>query len=74
MPLPEFKQLVDEARSQINEIGREDLRRMQLSHEDFTLIDVRESVTIAKRHHPQVVGIFELCAWMEKKGASRSLP
>jgi rhodanese-related sulfurtransferase len=42
MPLPEFKQLVDEAKSQINEINSNDLRQMQRSGEDFTLIDVRE--------------------------------
>ena len=39
MPLPEFKQLVAEAKSQINEIGPNDLRRMQQSGEDFTLLD-----------------------------------
>jgi hypothetical protein len=42
MSLPEFKQLVDEAKSQIGEISPDDLRRMQQSGEDFTLIDVRE--------------------------------
>jgi rhodanese-related sulfurtransferase len=42
MPLPEFKQLVDEAKSQISEIGPDELRHMQQSGEDFTLIDVRE--------------------------------
>jgi len=29
MPLPEFKQLVDEAKSQIAEINADDLRHMQ---------------------------------------------
>jgi rhodanese-related sulfurtransferase len=42
MPLPEFKQLVDEAKSQISEIDSGALRQMQKSGEDFTLIDVRE--------------------------------
>ena len=42
MPLPEFKQIVDEAKSQIEEITTDDLKRMQRSGEDFTLIDVRE--------------------------------
>jgi rhodanese-related sulfurtransferase len=42
MPLPEFKQLVDEAKSQISEIGPAGLQQMQQSGEDFTLIDVRE--------------------------------
>src|ERR1700744_1970921 len=42
MPMPEFKQLVDEAKSHIQEIGPQDLQAMQQSAEDFTLIDVRE--------------------------------
>jgi rhodanese-related sulfurtransferase len=42
MPLPEFKQLVDEAKSQISEIGPDELKHMQQAGEDFTLIDVRE--------------------------------
>jgi rhodanese-related sulfurtransferase len=42
MPLPEFKQLVDEAKAQIKEIGPAELRRMQQAGEDFTLVDVRE--------------------------------
>ena len=42
MPLPEFKQLVDEAKSQIREINPDELKQMQQSGEDFTLIDVRE--------------------------------
>jgi rhodanese-related sulfurtransferase len=42
MPLPEFKQLVDEAKLQISEINPDELKQMQQSGEDFTLIDVRE--------------------------------
>jgi rhodanese-related sulfurtransferase len=42
MPLPEFVQLVNEAKAQVQEIGPADLRRMQEAGEDFTLIDVRE--------------------------------
>jgi rhodanese-related sulfurtransferase len=48
MPLPEFKQIVDEARRQIQEIGPDDLLRMQQSGEDFALIDVREPDERAK--------------------------
>jgi rhodanese-related sulfurtransferase len=48
MPLPEFKQLVDEAKSQISEIGPADLEQMQQTNEDFTLIDVREREEQAK--------------------------
>jgi rhodanese-related sulfurtransferase len=57
MTLPEFKQLVDEARSQISEIGPNDLRRMQQSGEDFTLIDVREREEQAKGVIPGAVSI-----------------
>jgi len=42
MPLPEFRQLVDEAKSQISQITPEELRRMRQLGQDFTLIDVRE--------------------------------
>ncbi|MGA2689517.1 MAG: rhodanese-like domain-containing protein [Candidatus Korobacteraceae bacterium] len=42
MPLPEFKQLVDEAKSQISEIGSDELKHMRQAGEDFTLIDLRE--------------------------------
>ena len=48
MPLPEFKQIVDEARRQIQEIDPSDLLRMQQAGEDFTLIDVREPNEHAK--------------------------
>ena len=63
MPLPEFKQLVDEAKSQISEIGPNDLGRMQQSGEDFTLIDVREPDEHAKGTIPGAIklprGILE---------------
>ena len=35
---------------------------------------IGDAVAIAKQHDPAVVGIFELCAWMEKKGAKRIAP
>ncbi len=35
---------------------------------------VGDAVAIAKQHNPIVVGIFELCAWMEKKGAKQIAP
>jgi len=31
-----------------------------------------DAVEIAKQHNPTVVGIFELCTWMEKKGAKKT--
>jgi rhodanese-related sulfurtransferase len=57
MPLPEFKQLVEEAKSQISEIGPNDLRRMQQAGEDFTLVDVRERDEQAKGTIPGAVGL-----------------
>jgi rhodanese-related sulfurtransferase len=57
MPLPEFKQLVEEARSQISEIGPDELRRMQQSGEDFTLVDVRERDEQAKGTIPGAINL-----------------
>lgn len=47
MPLPEYKQLVDEAKREIKEITPEDLKAMQQKKENFTLIDVREPDEVA---------------------------
>jgi L-ascorbate metabolism protein UlaG (beta-lactamase superfamily) len=35
---------------------------------------IGDAVEIAKQHNPVVVGIFELCGWMEKKGAKKTAP
>jgi rhodanese-related sulfurtransferase len=43
MPLPEFKQIVEEAKAQIQEVGPAELKRMLDAREDFTLIDIREA-------------------------------
>ena len=42
MPMPEFAALCNEAKKEIQEIDVAELKRMQQSGEDFTLIDVRE--------------------------------
>jgi rhodanese-related sulfurtransferase len=57
MPMPEFNQLVNEAKSEIREIGSEDLRRMQSEAQDFVLIDVREKDDAAKGMIPGAVHI-----------------
>ena len=57
MPLPEFKALVDEAKSQIEEVTADDLKRMQQSGEAFTLIDVREREEHEKGSIPGASGI-----------------
>jgi len=38
MPLPEYKQLVDEAKHEIKEIDPDELKRMQEQKRNFTLI------------------------------------
>ena len=35
---------------------------------------IADAVQLAKKHNPTVVGIFELCTWMEKKGAKQISP
>jgi len=35
---------------------------------------IGDAVAIGKQHNPRVVGIFELCAWMEKKGVKQTSP
>jgi L-ascorbate metabolism protein UlaG (beta-lactamase superfamily) len=35
---------------------------------------IGDAVEIAKKHNPLVVGIFELCGWMQKKGAKQISP
>src|SRR6185437_2940450 len=48
MPLPEYKQLVDEAKREIKEIDPAELKRMQGQKQNFTLIDVREPDEVAE--------------------------
>jgi rhodanese-related sulfurtransferase len=63
MHSPEFKQIVDEARAQIQEIRPPDLKMMLDAGEDFTLVDVREADEQAKGIIPGAVklprGILE---------------
>ncbi len=39
---------------------------MLITHGHFD--HLADAVTLAKKHKPQVVGIFETCAWLESKG------
>jgi rhodanese-related sulfurtransferase len=63
MPSPEFQALVNEAKKEIQEIGPDDLKRMQQGKDDFILVDVREREEIAKGTIPGAVpmprGILE---------------
>ena len=47
MAMPELKQLVDEAKKNIKEIDVNELKRMQKSGQQFTLIDVRDHPEVA---------------------------
>jgi L-ascorbate metabolism protein UlaG (beta-lactamase superfamily) len=35
---------------------------------------IGDAVEIVKQHNPAVVGIYELCMWLEKKGAKKTSP
>jgi rhodanese-related sulfurtransferase len=48
MPLPEYKQLVDQAKKEIKEIDPAELKRMQQNGHSFTLLDVREPDEVAQ--------------------------
>lgn len=64
MPMPEFQQLVNEAKKEIQEIEPEGLKKMQQAQEDFILVDVREREETAKGTIPGAVamprGILEV--------------
>jgi rhodanese-related sulfurtransferase len=57
MALPEFSQLCNEAKQEIEEITADDLRVMQKMGEDFALIDVREHEESAHGVIPNAVAI-----------------
>ncbi len=57
MTMPEFHALVNEAKKEIQEIGPQELKKMQQSGEDFALIDVREREESAKGTIPGAVAI-----------------
>jgi L-ascorbate metabolism protein UlaG (beta-lactamase superfamily) len=35
---------------------------------------IADAVSLAKQHGPKVVGIYELCAWLEGKGVANTMP
>jgi len=57
MALPEFNQLCNEAKQEIEEITPDDLRVMQKMGEDFVLIDVREREESSNGVIPNAVAI-----------------
>src|SRR5438876_12276642 len=64
MPMPEFHQLVNEAKKEIQEIDPAALKKMQQSGDDFVLIDVREPDEVSRGTIPGAVpiprGVLEL--------------
>ncbi|MBV9086092.1 MAG: sulfurtransferase [Acidobacteriaceae bacterium] len=64
MPMPEFQQLCNEAKKEIEEIDVSQLKRMQAGGEKLALIDVREPEEVAKGSIPGAVpiprGVLEL--------------
>jgi len=45
---------------------------MLITHGHFDHIG--DAVELAKKHKPQIVGIYEICAWLESKGVANTLP
>ncbi len=43
---------------------------MLISHGHFD--HIADAVELAKKHGPQVVGIYETCAWLESKGVKNT--
>ena len=35
---------------------------------------IGDGVELAKKHNPKIVGVYELCLWLQKKGAKQILP
>jgi len=64
MVMPEFQQLCNEAKREIQEIDVNELKRMQKSGDKFVLIDVREPDEVARGAIPGAVpiprGVLEL--------------
>jgi rhodanese-related sulfurtransferase len=55
--MPEFRQLVDEAKKEIREINVGELKKMQQGGEDFSLIDVRDKQDADKGMIPHAVNV-----------------
>lgn len=54
----------------LKELERVDM--MLITHGHFDHIG--DAVAIGKKHAPKVIGIYEICLWLEKKGVKNTLP
>ncbi len=48
------------------------LDTMLITHGHFD--HIADAVTLGRQHKPQVVGIFEICHWLESKGVPNTMP
>ena len=62
MPLPEYKQLVDEAKREIKEIGPAELKGMQQSKQNFFRLAPNDYSPVAKRDRRVVKGVLSIGA------------
>lgn len=54
----------------LKELERVDM--MLITHGHFDHIG--DAIAIGKKHTPKVIGIYEVCLWLEKKGLKSTLP
>lgn len=57
MAMPEFHELVNEAKKEIQEISAQDLKKLQQAGDDLIVIDVREREDAAKGTIPGAVNV-----------------
>ena len=55
-------------------VAIERIREISKVANQFLCDHIGDAVEIIQQHNPTVVGIFELCGWLEKKGAKQISP
>jgi L-ascorbate metabolism protein UlaG (beta-lactamase superfamily) len=54
----------------LKKLGRVDAMLITHGHFDH----IADAVALGRQHQPQVVGIYELCHWLESKGVPNTMP